>query len=199
MVNEISNIDRDTFKCKVIGKLDYLIKLSGLYYNDLEYKILVDKISDIYYNKFIDILYPLDIFIVYHLYYRYSTQIVNEAIADSLFNNFIRKQDIVKYREIFEGSVNANVKNIVMLRVAIATFADIRDKLNFLPLSKFRYPSLDFIGLNCNACVDEVRNKYFEVIRNSCVDDIILGRLGYLMVWHWHNKQGELSDIPLLN
>lgn len=143
-------------------------------------------------------LYPLEIALIYHFYYKHKIIIASEEYTNNILNNFIREQDQIKYRDLFENSVSKTVKDIVMARVAMATYPTARPTpLDILPEDMFRAAALKFLGLNNDATIKHVADKLEKL--STSPNDIILGRLGYLMVWHWHNnKLPEIADKELL-
>ena len=168
-------------------------------------------------SPFGDALFSREILGIYHCYYRHQTQVASEECTDGFFLAFLRQVDPVEYQRRFEEAVDETAKKLAVVRIALATseqnsisvyksrttcstgtvYSDFpvgsTKKEDRLPL-EFREVALKYLGL---PQVSAAANFQERLTKQATLDQIILGRMGYMMFWSWNNR-GGLSDIPLL-
>jgi hypothetical protein len=182
-----------------------------------EVKRVVFLLSDMPKSELAGVLFSREIQGIYHCYYYHQKQVVGEGTTDAFFMSFLRRIDPVEYQAIFEKAADETSKKLAMVRIALATSGgsslDIvsgcdthsgehctgytvhqhTKKIDVLPL-EFRQPAFEYLGINSIAAAANLQ----EILtRHATIDQIIIGRMGYLMFWNWNNR-GTKSNIPLL-
>jgi hypothetical protein len=160
-----------------------------------------------------DILFSREILGIYHCYYRHQSQVASEECTDKFFMSFLQRVNPPEYQEQFEKAVDETAKRLAVVRIALATSEDNtldivhsvtnpascgatfarkkkEDKLPF----EFRQPAFDYLGINSIAAAADLQDR---LTKYATIDQIILGRMGYVMFWSWNNR-GQKSNIPLL-
>jgi hypothetical protein len=158
------------------------------------------------------ILFSKEIQGIYYCYYHHQKQVVGEGTTDAFFMSFLRQIDPIEYQATFEKAADETSKKLAMVRIALATSGgsslDITHgcndgechtvhhhakKIDLLPL-EFRQPAFEYLGVNSIAAAANLQ----EILtKHATIDQIIIGRMGYLMFWNWNNR-GTKSNIPLL-
>ena len=181
-----------------------------------EVKRVACLLADMPESPFGDVLFSREILGIYHCYYRHQAQVASEECTDAFFISFLRQTDPLEYQRKFEEAVDSTTKRLVIIRVALATSEGSGinivhgynttnscgcgttysrgKKEDKLPL-EFRQPAFEYLGVNTIAAVANLQER---LTRYATVDQIILGRMGYLMFWSWNNR-GERSNVPLLS
>lgn len=163
------------------------------------YDDVIEGLKDIGSYEWSDILYPLEILVIYHLYYAHGKQVVGEERTDDFLKSFLMSQDMGEFRVKFEGAIDDTTKKITLSRVALATYASRCPVVDKLPVSPFRVPSLKYLGLGPNATAGDVSGLQSMLDRSANIEQLILGRMGYLMIWYSHQSTPAKPDsIPLL-
>jgi len=161
-------------------------------------ELIVNLCRDLPIYESADLLYPLEILCTYHCFYNHKKQVTGEKVTNKFLMNFLLKTDISEYIKLFEKTASKTAKILTMTRVIQATFGG-STKLDRLPTSPFRVPAAAFIGIS--ATLNNAVKLQESIHRSADIEDIILGRIGYLMIWHWWDKQGctiKSPTVPLL-
>lgn len=151
------------------------------------------------------ILYPLELLAIYYL--------VSEGILVSNAENkcneatigFLRQQEPYAYVKEFENKLGDYVYGIMAARVARATYhtesdlimiygeeiksSEAQRKYDKLP-EHLRSKALEILGMPRSSSVKLVMDKLDSLISGSNLEQQILGRIGYLMVWR------QLNEMP---
>jgi len=148
-----------------------------------------------------DRLYPLEVLCVYHCFYTHKTQVVNEQVVDAFIKDFMMGIDIREYYRLFDGSASKPAKRITMARVMLATYGCGESKLDVLPEVPFRKKAATYLGIP--ETISGAARIQDSLHNTASIEDIIIGRLGYLMIWHWWDKGNDddrkaAADVPLL-
>lgn len=163
------------------------------------YNDVIKGLKDIGSYEWSDVLYPLEILVIYHLYYNHGKQVVGEERTDDFLKSFLMSQDMGEFRVKFEDAIDDTTKKHTLSRVAMATYASRCPVIDKLPVSPFRVPSLKFLGLGPNATSGDVSGLQLMLNRSASIEQLILGRMGYLMIWYSHQSTPiKSNDIPLL-
>ncbi len=151
-------------------------------------KAIEQLINDMPHGKWADILYPLEVLAIYHCYYNRSKMVANEQTTDYFFQSFLAGMDMEKFRDNFKEAIDDNVMRHMMCRIIIATYGG-NKKEDRLPTIPFRAAAAKSLGIgNSRTLQKEVLDIQDSLIRSSSLEQIILGRMGYLFTWHWWNK-----------
>jgi hypothetical protein len=174
-------------------------------------KHVASLLADMPPSPFAGILFSREIQGIYHCYYNHCNQVASEGCTDRFFVSFLRSVNPSEYQRKFEDSVDDITKKLVIIRVALATSESNTlnvtyrttnsygttytnpKKEDILPL-EFRWPAFEYLGVKS---ISEVADLQERLTKNATVDQIILGRMGYMMFWSWNNRS-DGSDIPLL-
>lgn len=162
-------------------------------------------------SPYCDVLFSKEILGIYHCYYKHKSQVVSENRTDRLFMSFLQQKDPIEFQKQFESAVDDAAKRLAVMRIAIATseqnsmviynnsnttgnydFCQ-HKKEDQLPL-KFRQPALGYLGINNITAVSDLQ---YKETKHASLDQIILGRVGYIMFWNWNNNASKF-DVPLL-
>lgn len=171
----------------------------------------------------VGVLFSREILGIYHCYWNHHEQVTSEAATDAFFKEFLQQTDPKEYQRKFEEAVDETAKKLAVVRVMLATAADDNslsvpglfsnkyypggttstgfvydattphkkeDKLPF----EFREPAAKYLGIHSIAAA---ANFQEQTTRYATLDQVILGRMGYLMFWSWNNR-GDRQDVPLL-
>ena len=161
-----------------------------------------------------DILFSKEILGIYHCYYNHHDQVASEDCTDRFFMSFLQQTDPIEYQRKFEDAVDNTTKRLTIVRVALATSEQnslnifwsnpnstnscgetyIHKKQDELPL-EFREPAFEYLGISS---ISEAADLQERLTRHATLDQIILGRMGYMMFWSW-NARGKQSQVPLLS
>jgi len=145
-------------------------------------------------TKWYNILYPLEMLISYHIFYKFKRIPASEARIDSLLLMFMSKVDPIEFQNRLKEAIDTNILNITMARVLLATFCDTaKDNLP----DQFRQPAATHLGVNATArCASD---KLEELVNKSSVEQIIVGRMCFLAIWHAWKKNETTIDQPILS
>jgi hypothetical protein len=134
------------------------------------------------FGRWENILYPRSLGFAYRLVLE-GRKSIPEIVCDQLLREFLVKQDPGRYVEIFRGTVNKIIRRLILLRAAVACNSSFcgGNPLDVMPESmKDRLREL--LGND----VDDWNNSFGsleDLSRNACVEDLILGRIGYFILW----------------
>jgi hypothetical protein len=171
-------------------------------------------LADMPSSPFANILFSKEILGIYHCYYNHQTQVASEDCTDQFFMSFLRQTDPREYQKKFEESVDSTAKRLSIIRVALATSEQhslnifwsnpnstnsygetyTHKKQDELPL-EFRESAFEYLGISSISAAADLQER---LTKHATLDQIILGRMGYMMFWSWNNR-GERSNIPLLS
>ena len=210
------------------------------YADEAEIKRIVSLLGDLPIHDMVGVLFPLEIWAIYHLYYHHQTQVTSEEHTDSFFMEFFRRQSMQEFKDKFEKSIDETTKRIIMVRVLLATFnkpakpdtitihhgrtlyvagtSKTSSTSAFDPPSKpedslpevpFKRAASDYLGLRWYKVEPSTFDKggegcypgdavkiQEELNKTASLEQLILGRLGYLMVWHSFAKSKEVFLVP---
>jgi hypothetical protein len=177
--------------------------------HDSHISSIIEMLKDMPNSIYINTLFSEEIFAIYHCYYHHHNQVVSETTTDKFFKEFLSTVNPDEYQKNFEEAVDETTKKLAVIRILIATFTKdnhttntTSGQFNTIPLKKedilpleFRQQASEYLGVNSileAIKLQEQLNKYVSI------DQIILGRLGYMIFWNWNNR-GNMVNIPLLS
>ena len=139
-----------------------------------------------------DVLYPKKLWDAYKAM-REDHVAVPEQVCDVLLANFMASADKAQYLVKFKQAVTPKVMRLIMLRVLVASYGMDNIAGGNLP-SSYRSLACDILGimgtLDYKYAVDMIEHES----RYAPHDDLILGRIGYLMIWQ--NRGAEVPALP---
>ena len=161
------------------------------------------------YFNWTGILYPVDILAIYHLVHSGYLALRFESQCDEAIQNFLRHQDTIYYRDLFQKSMDENTKGLIILRALTATYSLLpstvsitvhgvtqttektaqTNKFDHLP-KHLRDEICSFLGLRRSISHGEVAKMLEAASRQSTIEQQILGRMGYLFIWRHLNELG---------
>lgn len=140
-----------------------------------------------------DILYPLELHMIYEqvLEGRYGGNLDPEGITDSMLASFVGgrlgAQEERKYEQVFMSAATPQVRRLALLRGLMATYTSPGDdaaksELDMLPkrLTRTFKRALSIPG---HVGRIEVMDQILIDHSRSSTEEIILGRIGYLILW----------------
>jgi hypothetical protein len=177
-------------------------------------KHVASLLTDMQMSQHTDILFSREILGIYHCYYNHHDQVASEDCTDHFFMSFLQQTDPIEYQRKFEDAVDSTAKRLTIIRVALATSEQNslhifwrnpsstsscgrtydHKKQDELPL-EFRAPAFEYLGISSIAEAADLQER---LTRTATLDQIILGRMGYMMFWSW-NARGKQSRVPLLS
>ena len=151
-----------------------------------------------------DRLYPLEILCVYHCFYAHGRQVCGELVADKFLFDFLLESDLEEYIQLFDKTASNTAKKLAMTRVFQATYPPPKydaTKYDKLPRIPFRAAAAKYLNLKATSVVaapsvGDAAKLQESLNKSATIEDIILGRIGYLMIWHWWDKRGSKINNP---
>ncbi len=141
-------------------------------------------------EQWTDQLYPYSLLQAYHSV-RVIGNYVSELYCDKLLTDFIAVQDKSKYLHLFKTSITDRIFRIVMSRVLVGTFfADSNGSQ--LPL-EFRSIASTLLNIDENVSQDMAMRRLEEFNAMASHEEMILGRIGYLMIWQSGLRPADLT------
>jgi len=164
-------------------------------------------------SKWTGKLFSEEILGIYHCYYNHQTQVAGEDTTDAFFMQFLRGVDLSEYQKQFEEAVDPETKKLAVVRIALATSEQnslvvqwhanmtnsygetyVHKKQDELP-REFQEPAFEYLGIDS---ISAAANMQERLTRRASLDQVILGRMGYMMFWSWC-QGGNRSNVPLLS
>lgn len=147
-------------------------------------------------TRWVDILYPMTTLARYHLFYNHHYQ-TSEQGADAEITAFMRNVDLQEYSQKFIVACDEETRRVVLIRCLLATFADFKNPRDRIP-SEYRSRICNRLGIQITSLKSAV--AYQERMKSELtMEQQILGRLGYVMIWNMiHTPAGPSTEIPLL-
>jgi hypothetical protein len=133
------------------------------------------------------ILYPFAMICVFHLVIYRKTFIPRaEAICDELLQEFIQMKTAEvgadRYFKTYREATSLSTQRLTMLRILLATFEFGYKKIDNLP-STHRTTACDFLNLPYDIKLSEVQTMLEEEQLKYNIEERILGRVGFLIIW----------------
>jgi hypothetical protein len=121
---------------------------------------------------------------IYHLVRTGKVYTGAEAACDNAIQQFMEQNsnDIENYTKIFHEASNDIVKKLIAARILVATFQFGERKLDFLP-KPLKFRACELLNFNKEPSLSEAMNMIEKLHQRANLEEQILGRLGYLMMW----------------
>lgn len=126
-----------------------------------------------------NVLYPYELLQAYHAV-RVRGDIVSEEYCDKLLHSFMAAQDKQRYLGIFKTAMTNKIFMIIMHRVLVGTMFE--DSNGSKLPNHLRPVALRHLGIH-GASVEGAMQQLEEVNSLASHEEMILGRIGYLMIW----------------
>lgn len=165
-----------------------IIKVEDSTYN-------LSKVEAIY--KWSDILYPKEMIDMYEGTYTHR-KFASESDCDNALTTFMKNKFSSSYLASYVSAVNQNIKRLMMLRILVATFCFSENPRDNLP-SKHRATACKFLNIPHNISLPAAQDMMENLQKMSNYEDMILGRLGYMIVWHDLATIEQMSGKPGLD
>lgn len=179
------------------SQIDNIINyLLGIECDKNQRKEIHDKLRDFEFTKSSDRLYPKEIGAAYYLFYRFGYSIVSEQTTDIILQRFIKDVNIAGYINIYLDNINDNVRKMIALRGAAAStgqFEKTQDRID----TKHHAIFCKNAKISTLSRLNDIIDQLETTSKNSHYEDILLARIGYLMIWQ-NLKQPAIID-KLLN
>jgi hypothetical protein len=154
-------------------------------------------LADMPASESIDVLYPLVTFARYHLFYGHRYP-VNEGATDTEITIFMRNVELGEYGRRFESACDSASRRGILVRCLLATFPGFEKSKDRIP-PEHRLAICNKLGIQIDTLQAAVR--YQEQLNQEGAFNLeqqILGRLGYILIWNWINS-GRKDSIPLIS
>tara|TARA_R100001244_G_scaffold25113_2_gene25343 strand:+ start:13752 stop:14384 length:633 start_codon:yes stop_codon:yes gene_type:complete len=138
------------------------------------------------FGNYANILYPFKLSCLYHAVRNGSYIGGVEKKCDDLIQNFmnekIRELGREGYLAFFQKAVTPQVKRLIMLRVLVASFGKGSKKMDIIP-ANLKRPACEQLELSTTINHKIAMGLIEKAYSYASLEDQILGRLGYLLVW----------------
>lgn len=142
-------------------------------------------------------LYPLEIAVLYHLFYRYRIIICSDSYADVIFGRFLKSTaeengGLSVYMKLLRSRLDKNSTMIFLYRVILAAFGERskhdlkRDHIN----KEFGYKAAKTLGIEASA---RVAGNGLDSLSGASVEQLILGRITYIAFWEWSRTESSIE------
>lgn len=133
-------------------------------------------------GKWADVLYPRILLAAYHLTLS-LTCLISEERCDEFIRKFMNKQDPVKFAEAHKTLAATNFFTILLTDDLYNSFNLYEgSKMNNLP-SRHRVEMCKFLGIDDKVTFSNACSLLEKLSNNLDHETLILGRLGYLLMW----------------
>jgi hypothetical protein len=165
---------------------------------DIEKEIsyAVGLLSDMSPEKWANILYPIEVLATYHTFYNHGEYIAGEPVTDWFLFNFLMKTNLKEFKTTFESAIDDHTKKLVMARVLLATFGGGQREEDRLPYEPFRQVAAAYLGIQPGA--KNAADTLERLTMYANLEQLILGRMGYLVIWYSHRQPEKPSAEYLL-
>jgi hypothetical protein len=138
-------------------------------------------------------LYPLELAVLYYLFYYHQIMICGEEKADQLFGLFLKRtQELDVYMQTLKSSMDKTSISIFLYRIMLAALGargkwdSKRDRLN----KGFGFRAAKALGVEPTA---RAASRGFDSFKYAGVEQLILGRIAYIAFWEW-SQTAQTSD-----
>ncbi len=135
-----------------------------------------------------DQLYPLELAVLYHLFYRHKVILCGEGKADYLFGVFLKdtaaSQGIDTYMRVLKNCLDKTSTSIFLYRVMLAALGargkwdNKRDHLD----KEYGIKAARALGVEPTA---KAAGHGLDSLAGSDAEQLILGRITYIAFWEW--------------
>lgn len=129
-----------------------------------------------------NILYPYTLLCAYHIVL-VKKGYVPEDKCDKILAKFLKKNYNLSYLDKFKEASTPAIKRLVMFRVMLASYnigERRRDNLD----KSYRVKAAEYLHINKDMLVNDLRNKMDAEYAQAGIEELILARVGYLMIWY---------------
>lgn len=172
-------------------KYDYKEILKRIIGGEVEEKYLNELLYLLYdmeLSENVDVLYPIELAILYHLGYRHQCIICGEKTTNEFMIKFLKSQpDRKAYGDTLIKNMDETANKIFMARVLLATYGN-QQTMDGLPM---RFRQLAAQKLSCRES-ERVASDILDGLKGATVEQQILGRIVY--VAFWHEQKGEVGS-----
>lgn len=131
----------------------------------------------------VDKLYPKEIFLVYESVILGSgdRRYINpETHCDAALLTFMEQHD--DYVGAFKQAITDKIKRLILLRAILASYSKMKG-INKVP-AKYRRRISNALGIRTRMVTKrEAANMFDVTMQTSTIEEMILGRIGYLLLW----------------
>jgi hypothetical protein len=165
---------------------------------DIEKEIshAVGLLADMSPERWTGILYPIEVLATYHTFYVHGEYIAGEPVTDWFLFNFLMQTDLKEFKTTFENAIDAHTKKLVMARVLLATYGGGQRQEDRLPYEPFRQVAATYLGVQPSAKSAADALEHLNLY--ASLEQMILGRMGYLVIWHTNQRAKQPSTESLL-
>jgi hypothetical protein len=135
-----------------------------------------------------DQLYPLELAVLYHLFYHHKISICSESTADNILGAFLKaaaaRDGLDAYMQTLKNCLDKNATAIFLYRVMLAAFGargkwdNKRDHIS----KEYGYKAAKALGVEPTA---RVAGHGLDSLARAGIEELILGRITYIAFWEW--------------
>lgn len=155
------------------------------------FQVSKEKLHNIPFGRWIDILYPIELFVAHHLH------IYDESFCDKIIKSFLRFKDPAQYRQDLMKAVDDTSKAIILYRMLVASTSTTKKEYEWLPPNT-KSTICSLLGIDQNVTRNEAYSALESGFRSSSIEQNIIGRLGYMFIWSQMQRQNPNRDIKFL-
>lgn len=144
-------------------------------------------------------LYPIEIAILYYLFYRHKILLCGDSSADTIYGYFLksvveRDGSLDLYMHAIKESLDNNALTIFLCRIMIAAFGA-RDKYENKRDRIDRNYGVKAAEILRIKTAKEAWKMLEEFNANASIEQAITGRIAYIAFWEWskRNQTGECN------
>ncbi len=146
--------------------------------------------------RWADILYPTSLATAYYLVLT-GKHYISEQKCDEILTNFINQKEYIAYFLEYRQALTPKIQELIMARVLVASFGIGSVKYDSVK-PEHRVVACKFLNLP-----DTTYNQAWYLLesknRDSNIEEQILGRLGYLLIWKDLSALEEKTSILVQN
>lgn len=142
-------------------------------------------------------LYPLELAVLYHLFYRYKIVLCSDSRADAIFGQFLKTtaengNGFSVYMQTLRNCLDKNSTMIFLYRVMLAAFGERgkydskRDHIK----KEFGLKAARTLGVEASA---RVAGRGLDSLAGADVEQLILGRITYIAFWEWSQTEEPIE------
>lgn len=138
-------------------------------------------------------LYPIELAVLYHLFYRHKICLCGESKADTLYGLFLKsvvEKDggLDVYMRTLKNRLDKVSTSIFLYRIMLAAFSTRETKHTKRDYIQKEYGLMAAKVLGIEATV-QMAGHGLDSLAGSNVEQLILGRIAYVAFWEWSRVQ----------
>lgn len=177
-------------------RLDKVIKQLNLetsYDTDKLYEYL----NGLEFTKLSEVLYPDIVLAAYHVFYKHKKCVLSENRIDQLLFQTITAMDIDEYINIFKQNISAITQKIIALRCSAASTGEYKNDKDRID-KNYKTLFCKKAGIPITSTLNRILDNLEIISRHATTEDVLLGRIGYLMAWKYTKDHEQKQFVTKL-